>query len=196
MPPPLPVTALAVFLLTFFLDLLELSFGRILWFIRTLRFWLYFILHFGLSCLAAYLLSEAVPAWYLLAPLATFLGVAVVSNTDVKVAGYSLVPIAQLFTSVKARMFEQAAEDKARAVAGAQLVERLHSLPVGRIEAGHRAALLAIGRRPERVHTKIQKARQKAGGDDEYYKSILIAQLVRANRDYAEQNITAWEQAL
>src|SRR2546425_10778165 len=87
-----------------------------LWFVRTLRFWLYFVLHFGLSCLVAYLLSSTVSQWFLLGPLATFLGVAVISNTDVRVAGQSLVPIAQLFLSIKAKMFEQAAEEKGNQV--------------------------------------------------------------------------------
>src|SRR5947209_11844173 len=105
-----------------------------LWFVRTLRFWLYFVLHFGLSCLVAYLLSSTVSQWFLLGPLATFLGVAVISNTDVKVAGQSLVPIAQLFLSIKAKMFEQAAEEKGNQVLRAELIERLQRLPVVEVE--------------------------------------------------------------
>jgi len=186
-------TALGIFALTVFLDLLDLSFGRILWFVRTLRFWLYFTLHFGLSCLAAYLLRTALTDWYLLAPVATFLGVAVISNTDVKIAGYSLVPIAQLFISVKAKMFEQAAEDKKAEATKARLIERLQRLEVRKIVAGHSAALLGAGYSAERVQRKVNKARQRAQGSDDYLKTILVAQLVGANRGYAEQNIDQWE---
>ncbi len=82
---PLPLLRLAgaILLLTLFVDVLELSFARILWFIKTLRFWLYFVLHYGLSILAAYFLHAKLTEWYILAPAATFLGVGVISNTNV-----------------------------------------------------------------------------------------------------------------
>jgi hypothetical protein len=63
-------TGVFILAVSFFLDLLDLSFGRAVWFIRTLRFWLYFILHFGISCLAAYLMRSQISEWYLLAPVA------------------------------------------------------------------------------------------------------------------------------
>ena len=187
-------TALTLFGITLFLDILELSFGRILWFVRTLRFWLYFALHLGLSCLAAYLLQTKIPEWYLLAPIAAFLGVAVISNTDVKIAGYSLLPIATLFITIKAKMFEQAAEDKAAEVTRAKLIERLNNLATAKIENGFRAGLLGSGYSAERVQRREQRARRKAGVDNAFFKRILIAELLKVNRVYAEANIAAWEQ--
>ena len=44
-----------------------------------------------LSGAAAYLLYRKIPGWYLLAPVASFLAVSVISNTDVKVAGIPLL---------------------------------------------------------------------------------------------------------
>lgn len=188
------LTGVFIFFLTLFLDLLELSFARILWFMRTLRFWLYFVLHFGLSCLAAYIIHRQIPSWYLLGPAGTFLGVSVLSNLDVRVAGYSFVPIAEFFVSIKAKMFEQAAEDKARQVVKARLVERVDGLSLERIEAAHRAALIGTGRDPQKVQRTIDKAKVSAKKNEQYYKAILISQLVKANLSYVEDNIDAWEQ--
>ena len=190
LPPDPTATALSIFVLTAFLDAVELSFARMLWFVRTLRFWLYFVLHFGLSCLVAYLLSSSVSEWFLLAPLATFLGVAVISNTDVRVAGQSLVPIAQLFLSIKAKMFEQAAEEKGNQVLRAELIERLQRLPVVDVEGVHRAGLMGAGQDAQR---REDDALKQAGAKDEKYKSILISQLIKANLSYVQQNIAAWE---
>lgn len=187
-------TGVAILLLTLFLDLLDLSYGRMLWFVRTLRYWLYFILHFGLSCLAAYLLRNQISNWYILAPAATFLAIAVVSNVDVKLGGYSLVPISQLFLSIKSKMSEQAAQDKANEVVKAQLIERLLKLDVAKIEPAHRAALLAAGCKAETVQAKVHRAHKVAKDNAEYFKSILITQLVGANLGYVESNISAWEQ--
>jgi hypothetical protein len=188
-------TGLAIFLLTFFLDLLELSYARILWFVRTLRFWLYFLLHFGLSSLAAYLLYGNISQWYLLAPVSTFLGVAVISNINIKIAGYSLVPISDLFVSIKGRMFEQAAEDKAREAAKAHLVERLQRLSVKKVEDACRAGLLGARQKPEKVKERMAAARKKAAGDDTFYKSILISELIKAAYDFAEKHVKDWEQS-
>jgi len=190
---PLVWTALSILLLTLFLDLLELSFGRIFWFVCTLRFWLYFGLHFGLSCIAAYLIRGAVSDWYMQAFVGTFLGVAVISNTDLKIGGYSLLPAAQLFLSIKAKMFDQAAEDKANAVAKAQLVERLQKLTVTTIESAHSAALIAAGYDALRIKSGVDRARSSCGGDDQCLKRMLIAKLVRVNYDYARQNVEIWE---
>ena len=189
-PPDPAATGLLVFVLTAFLDALELSFARMLWFVRTLRFWLYFILHFGLSCLVAYLLSSRVSEWFLLGPLATFLGVAVISNTDIKVAGQSLVPISQLFLSIKAKMFEQAAEEKRNQVLRAELIERLQRLPFVKVEAVHRAGLMGAGQDAQR---KVDDALKRTRIKDEKYKSILISQLIKVNLPYVKQNIAAWE---
>jgi len=189
------LTAGAIFALSFFLDLLELSFGRILWFIRTLRFWLYFILHFGLSCMAAYLIRTAVPTWYLQAVVGTFLGVAVISNTDVKIAGYSLLPIAQLFLSIKAKMFEQAAEDKALEVAKAQLVERLQKVSLDKIKTAHSAVLIAARYNAQAVETSLNRATRRCNGNEPCIKNALIVELLRINYEYARKNIEAWEHA-
>ena len=134
-------TGAAIFVVTLFLDLLDLSFGRILWFARTLRFWLYFLLHLLLACLATFFVSDQVPEWYLRAPLGTFLGVAILSNTDVKIAGYSLLPIASLFIGIKAKMTDHASEDKAESIEKAKLVERLQKLPLDTIEEAFRAGM-------------------------------------------------------
>ena len=181
----------AILALTLFLDILELSFGRILWFIRTLRFWLYFALHLFLSYLAAYLIHTKVDQWYLLAPAATFLSVGIISNTNIKIAGYSLVPIADIFTSIKAKMFEQAAEDKADEVVKAKLIERLQKLPTPKVEDACRAGLMGAGKKE--VDKQLDKDRKASRGDDNRYKSILVSRLVKVNRRYAEERITDWE---
>jgi hypothetical protein len=168
---------------------LELSFARSAWFVRTLRFWLYFILHFGLSLLTAYLIWDRVPL-VLVAPLATFLGVAVLSNTDVKVGGYSLVPIAQLFSSIKAKMIEQAGEDKANEVVRALLAERLQRLPADKLERAFTAAAIAAGYNVDKVLSRLQKSKQRGG---QHYTSVLISRLLNMNQAYAAANIAEWE---
>ena len=182
---------LCILALTLFLDLLELSFGRILWFMRTLRFWLYFLLHLSLSFLAAYLIHTEVDQWYLLAPAATFLGVGVISNTNIKIAGYSLVPIADLFTSVKGKMFEQAAEDKAAEVDKAKLIERLQKLPTSKIEAAYFAGLEGAGKK--NVAEQLENLRKTCRGDDNRLRSAMASRLVKVNRRYAEEKINDWE---
>jgi hypothetical protein len=186
-PNPL-VVAIALFGLTLFLDLLDLSFARAVFFMRTLRFWLYFLLHFGISALAAYLLRSQLPEWYLLAPAAAFLGVGVLSNTNVKLAGYSLVPIADLFVGIRAKMFDQASEEKLAQVTRAEEFERMYTLPVERVEVAHRAGLAGAGWSETNIQNSVIQAR--GSGD---YKSALITQVVRVNLPYVLSKLKAWE---
>lgn len=179
-----------VFLLTIFLDLLDLSFGRILWFMKTLRFWLYFLLHFGISCLAALLIHNQVKDWYLLAPVATLLGVGVISNTNIKIAGLSLVPVADLFLDIKAKMAQQAAGDKANELVKAQLIDNLRALPVAQLEEMASTAMTAKNIRPEKIQKKVERARNTAKGDEKYVKIAFIHLLIKANQSYAEQEIS------
>ena len=185
-------TGLFIFALALFLDLLELSFGRILWFIRTLRFWLYFLLHFGLSCLAAYFIHSKVQDWFILAPVATFLGVAIISNTNVKVAGISIVPIADLFVSIKAKMIDQAGQDKATEIRKAQLVQRLRKLSVEKLEQSCSAALLGAHKTPDYIQSVLAKSKAGNNGTD-YQKYSLISVLIDVNLAFVEQNIDTWE---
>jgi hypothetical protein len=186
-------TGAAIFALTIFLDLLEMSFGRILWFMRTLRFWLYFVLHFGISCLAAYLIHSKVTDWYLLALVSTFLGVAIISNTNVKVAGIPLVPIADLFVSIKAKMIDQAGQDKATVLRKAQLVERLQKLGTTKLEAKCSTALIAVGWTPDRIRKRIEKAKGSGKQTATYQENSLIGLLLDTNLDLVEQSIDKWE---
>jgi hypothetical protein len=181
-----------IFALSFFLDLLELSFGRILWFVRTLRFWLYFVLHFGISCLAAYLIHSKIAEWYLLAPAGTFLGVSVISNTNIRIGGQSLVPIADLFQSIRAKMLEQAGNEKTEEVGKADLAARLRKLPVSTLENAYRN-LLAAGGNPERVEARLKKAKERSRGNEESNKTILISYLLKANSAYVAKNIDGWD---
>lgn len=181
-------TGLAIFGLTLFVDLLDLSFARALFFLATLRFWLYFALHWLVSVLAAYLVHEQLPQWFLLAPAATFLGVAVISNTNVKIAGYSLLPVADLFTDIRKKVFEQAAEERLAQVTRAEAVERLQRIGVERVEQVHRAALVGVGWSGDRIEREI--ARAKASSN---YRAALIGQLVNVNLPYVLKNLEAWE---
>jgi hypothetical protein len=181
---------LFIFGLSLFLDLLELSFGRILWFIRTLRFWLYFILHFGISCLAAYLIRSKIDEWYLLAPAGTFLGVSVISNTNIKIGGQSLVPIADLFQSIRAKMLEQAGTDKAERTSRAALAARLRSLQVAQLENIYRDILAARGK-ADLSEDRIRDARSGASPDS--LKTKLISLILKADSAYVAQNIDKWD---
>ena len=182
--------ALYILLLTAFLDAIDLSFGRILWFARTIRFWLYFILHYALSCLSSYLLVEKIPAWYLLGFVGTFVGVGVISNADIKVGGQSLVPVGQLFTALKAKMIEQAAEDKAAEVVRAVLIERLQRLDISRIQAAFRATCLAANIGPDKIDSMLETVRNRP---EPYAKDFLIQKVIKTNQRFAEQRIADWE---
>jgi hypothetical protein len=192
MSPVLPV-GIAIIVLTLFLDLLEMSYQRILWFMKTLRFWLYFTLHVGLSCLAAYFLRSKISEWYLLAAAATFLGAAVISNTNIQLAGFSLLPIADLFVSIKTKMIDQAGQDKGTVLRKAYLIQRLRKLDANKLGEASSSALLAAGQPASKVQAKLAKARAVGGGNQEYLKNILIDMLLKANLTFAEENIDKWE---
>jgi hypothetical protein len=190
-------TGAFIFVLTLFLDLLELSFGRILWFMGTLRFWLYFVLHFGISSLAAYLIHTKVPDWFVLAPVATILGVSTLSNTNVKIAGNSLLPVADFFVSIKSKMIEQAAQDKATNIRRGQLVERLRKLGSSKLEEACSAALMAARWAPEKVEARLAKAREACEqGGVSYQNNVLVGTLLDANLDFVEQSIDEWEKSI
>lgn len=179
---------LSIFFLTVFLDLLDLSFGRILWFMKTLRFWLYFILHFGLSCLAAHLLHNQIADWYLLGPVATLVGVSVLSNSNIKIAGLSLVPVADIFLDIKAKMAEQAAQDKASELVRAQLFDRLRALTVQQLQQMTTTALAAGNYKPEKIQSRIERARRSTKSED-FFKIALIRLLITTNQAYAEDEL-------
>ncbi len=189
-------TGLFILGLSLFLDLLELSFSRILWFIRTLRFWLYFFLHFGISCLAAYLLHSKVTEWYLLAPAGTFLGVSVISNTNIKIGGQSLVPIADLFQSIRAKMLEQAASDKVEKEADeakrADLARRLRNLALPELENIYRDIMIAAGKVKQGQNLLAQE-RQRSAGNEDSNKAAVIGHILKANEKYIEDHIDQWD---
>jgi hypothetical protein len=185
-------TGLFVLAVSFFLDLLDLSFGRVVWFIRTLRFWLYFILHFGISCLAAYLMHNQLTQWYLLAPAAVFLGVGVISNTNVKIGGQSLVPIADLFQGIRAKMLEQAASEKVEQAARANLASRLRKLTLSKLEEIYRN-IMAAAEKIESGETVLNKVRARAKGNVDVNKAHLVGSILKANVPYVEQHIDEWD---
>jgi hypothetical protein len=177
---------------TFFLDLLELSFARIAGFIRTLRFWLYFVLHLIISALACFLLHPAISSWYMLSLAGTFLGVGVLSNSDVKIGGANLAPIGTLFKEIKAKMVEQAAEDKANKLLkmqeDAELAGRLRKLTRSDLEGYAGDALTGAGWKSHRVNQALKKAAQE--GDPQ---RSLAELMLRRNRSFVVKNIDQWE---
>jgi hypothetical protein len=183
----------ATLFLTFFLDLLDLAFARIVGFIFTLRFSLYFILHCFISGLACYLLHGTVPQWYLLSIAGTFLGVGVLSNSDVKIGGANLLPIATLFKDIKAKMVEQAGDDKAKEILDkqeiAELTGRIRKLPKGEVRGYTSDALTGARWKNKKIQSKLQEA---AGSGDEV--RALADLILRNNFDFAKKNIEKWEQ--
>jgi hypothetical protein len=180
-------TGVVIFGLSFFLDLLDLSLGRVVWVLRTLRFWLYFILHFGISCLAAYLIHTKITDWFLLAPAATFLGVSIISNTNIKIAGLSLVPIADVFQATRAKMFEQAANEKLEQASRATLASRLRKLTVPQLEQIYRDIMVGD---VEVGEAHLEKARKKS---EDSHRASLIGYILKANATYVEQHIEEWD---
>lgn len=187
--PPVFPLGLWILLLTLFLDALDLSFARILWFLKTLRFWLYFALHFGLSCLSSYLLAEKVQPWWLLGIVGTFLGVAVLSNADIKIGGLNLIPIAQRFGELKNAITAQAAQDKAEQLERALLIERLQRVPTERLEAAFGAAALAAKQSPDQIEAVLLRARQLP---KDSRRRRLIHELVRIDQRYATEQVAKW----
>jgi len=190
----LAYTGLLLVFLTAFLDLLEIAFGQILWFVRTLRFWLYFGLHVLVSILAAVLLFwGGVKEWYWVGLLGPLLGVGVISNSNVKFAGTSLLPVAELFTKIKKDMYDQAAQEKADELTRANLIGRLQKLPVGMVEAHYETICLAAGHDGNRIADAIDAARRKAGQKENRTRTILISRMMRVNWKSVETHLATWE---
>lgn len=192
--PDLVKIAVATVLLTFFLDLLDLAFARIVGFVFTLRFSLYFILHCFVSFLACYLLHTAISQWYLLSIAGTFLGVGVLSNSDVKIGGANLVPIATLFKEIKAKMVEQAGDDKAQEIlsrqAVAELTGRIRKLPVEDVR-GYASDALTGAKWSQRKIEAAMKSTASTGDE----KRALADLILRNNFEFAKNNIDKWEKA-
>jgi hypothetical protein len=138
-------------------------------------------------------LHAKISDWYLLAPVATVLGVAVVSNTNIKLAGFSLVPIADLFVSIKTKMIEQAGEDKALELRRAQLIQRLRKLDSKKLEDACSAALLAANKTPDQIKVRIDRARTASKGNEGHFKNFLMGMLLKSNVAFVEENIQTWE---
>lgn len=182
------LTAIAA---TLFVDLLDLAFARILFFVVTFRFLLYFVLHLVVSGLACFLLHTSVTQWYLLGLLGTLLGVGVFSNSDVKIGGANLLPLATLFQDIKAKMTAQAAEEKSNKILRADLADQLRSLQASDLERLCRSALTGVGWNV----TRIQKACAKAASSGDT--SLALAQLmIDNNLDYVIKNIGSWHNAV
>ena len=73
----------------------------------------------------------------------------------------------------------------------AKLIERLNKLPLDLIVSVHEAGLLGANVTQDKMQRLSEKAKQ-AGTRQ---KSMLVAQLLRANPTYVEQNIQSWEHA-
>ena len=187
------LTVLAILILTFLQDLTDLSFRQAAFFLRTLRFWLYFVLHCILSGLGAYLLNSQIDKWYILALVSTVLGVGVIANSDIRIAGQSLLPIAEWFSWLRAQVLEQAADEKAAQIIRAEYAHRLQRLNVDKLEVIHSAALLGARRDEAAINRRRERALKRAGDKGTRYKLILIDQLMRVNEAYVAKNIERWE---
>lgn len=183
---------IVIALATLFLDLLELAFARILGFIITLRFALYFILHCIVSAAACFALHTVISPWYTLALVGTFLGVGVLSNSDVKVAGQDLVPLATLFKEFKAKMIEQAGEDKGKKLEDKQeraaLTSRLRGLPLLQLRGSCGDALQGAKWKNKRIQAVLAKVK---GTEDEA--RALAELMLEHNLEYVKAQIGAWE---
>jgi hypothetical protein len=104
-----------------------------------------------------------------------------------------LVPIADLFVSIKAKMIDQAGQDKATVLRKAQLVERLRKLGITKLEAKCSAALIAVGWTPDRISKKMEKAMGSGKQSTTYQENSLIGLLLDTNLDLVEQSIDKWE---
>jgi hypothetical protein len=185
-------TALVILGLSFFLDVLDLSFSQALWFVRTLRFWLYFFLHFLISSFAAYLLHTKIENWFLLAGAGTFLGVSVISNTNIKIGGQSIIPIADLFQSIRAKMLEQAADEKYKQAERAALASRLRKLSLVHLETICRDIAAASGK-VEAGEAFLMAAREHSRGNEDRHKATLIGYILKNGLAYVEKNIDKWD---
>jgi hypothetical protein len=183
---------MVILLTTFFLDLIELAFAKIASFVLTLRFVLYFILHCIVSAAACFLLKDAISQWYLLALAGTFLGVGVLSNSDIKIAGQDLVPLATLFRQIKAKMMEQAADEKAEELEDIQvraaLAGRLRLLPLSKLRGYCGDALQGAKWNVGKVEAELRKA---AASDEE--SRALIELMLTNNPRFVKAQIESWE---
>lgn len=180
-------TCLSILLLTFFLDATELAYSNLLFFCRTLRFWLFFLAHFGLSIAVAFAIhrKSAQMPWYELAPMAAFLGVGLFAKTNIEIAGRSLAPIGKMFAGLKAKMLEQAGQAKADELYLARLIQQMTGIALEEIEVAHLAGLMAAGLSAVEAQER-QKQAKSASPDLRNYQLVLIGQFIQYNRAYAE----------
>ena len=188
---PIVWTALCILVLTFLSDVTELAFANLEFFIRTLRFWLYFLAHFAFSCLAAIvlhlkLLPNKMDHWYVAAPVSVFMGVGLFARTNIEIAGMKIAPIGKGFTALKEKMLEQAAEEKADRLYRGKLIGQLEEQSVEVIESRHKIGLMAAKVSVEQVEVMREKARSKSR-DEKAYKSMLVEQVLNKNRAYVEE---------
>ena len=185
---------IVIVLATLFLDLLELAFAKIVAFVLTLRFLLYFVLHCIVSVAACFALHSAISQWYVLALVGTFLGVGILSNSDVKIAGQDLVPLGTLFREIKAKMIEQAGEEKAAKLQNKQdtaaLTGRLRVLPLQELRGYCGDALQGARWKHEKIQSRLTRL---AGTPDE--PRALAALMLSHNLEYVKAQIEAWERA-
>lgn len=189
--------ALTAVVCTLFLDLLDLAFGRAVSIIWTLRFFLYYTLHLIVSLLACVLLYPAVsqlhfavPQWLLLGLAGSFLGVGVVSNSDVKIAGADLAPLGTIFREIKAKMVVQAADDKSDRIEIAELTGRLRNLTPAKLRGHCGDALTGSKWKNDKIQVVLQEATRS--GDE----SRALAELMlRHNLGFVRKKIGDWEKS-
>jgi hypothetical protein len=191
---------LLILALTLYVEMLELLLERMGYFIRSPLFWFGLGLRYAVCCLTAYLLYQKIPEWFLVVPLSVFLGIGAISNTNVTIAGVSLIPIASFFADVRSKMKAQAAEykfDRMRREAEqkdqrqsrAHLAERLQRLPADKLKDYHRTCLLEV--LGERGYRKAEKVLRRAKPEETV--ALLAHQLVTLDWPCVEKRIAAWE---
>jgi hypothetical protein len=118
--------------------------------------------------------------------------VGVIANTNVKIGGQSLVPIADLFQRIRANMLEQAANEKGDQAYRANLASRLRKLNLPKLEEIYRNIMAAAGK-IKQGEAVLDNARAGARGNVDFNKADLIGHILKGNVPYVEQHIDEWD---
>jgi hypothetical protein len=179
---PLVETVASIFLLTFFLDLLEFALvtRRLRRLLSIPLFWLYYLYHLLIAGLAALAIHGTVNQW-LLGPLAAILGVSVLANANIKFGNVSLLEVADKFSVIRAKMIEVAADQESAILRRSVIVAALLKKSVDALIEAHSAGMLGAGWSAEKIDSSQAKARRSSNP-----RIRLVDELVRFNEAYAQ----------
>ncbi len=167
-------------------DLIELWVrGRHFKFFCTSDFWIYLLVHVGLSILATIVLAKSFNTAWLIGLLAAISNEMVLSNANITFGTANILPLLEIFKKLRAGMEQKI--DAISKSATRELIEKLSKLPLATLEAKLTTLLIQSGKQPKEIIQQLADLKATCAGNDTLLATKLASDFIQLDPEGAKK---------